>query len=177
MATSTLPLLWTSLAFAFKALMKKKRNASKTTLPLFKGDSGLPRQSSLRRNLKDAHWVFSEEHYLHTPRPPKNAINSHYFLPCCLVSREKESKMDVLIKCLLTKGKLQLFDFSAVLQKSIFTWHVFPFALHKAGCVLFLHSHQHHQKKKKAMNWSWSLSGWVAGFPLACFYAHFLICS
>lgn len=49
MATSALSRLWTSSAFAFQTSMKK---ASKTTLPLFKGDSGLHRQSLWKWNLK-----------------------------------------------------------------------------------------------------------------------------
>lgn len=77
----------------FETLMKK---ASKTTLPLFKGDSGLPQQSSWKRNLKRG-LGFSEEHYLQkrTELPLLLAR-----LPCIM---RKESKMDVFAKWLFTE--------------------------------------------------------------------------
>lgn len=126
MATSTLPRLWTSPAFAFETLMKKS----------FKDHT-----PSLQRRLRVASTVLAEKKFkmcigfLVRSIISKTAMNSHYFWPCCLVSWGKRRKW--LCSCLFTKRKLLLFDSSAVFQKSILILDSFLFALglHAAGPV------------------------------------------
>lgn len=57
-----------------------RKKASKTTLPLIKGDLGLPRQSLQSRKFKVCIG------FLVRSIISKNFVNSHYFWPCCLVS-------------------------------------------------------------------------------------------
>lgn len=95
MATSTLPPLWTSPAFAFETLMKKR----------FKDHT-----PSLQRGLGVASTILAEEKFkmcigfLVRSIISKNAVNSHYFWPCCLVSWGKSRKWMCLLSAFLQRG-------------------------------------------------------------------------